>query len=249
MTAQTDNPQSPKSQQRRKAMTTAALTFILIGVIAGIWWLIEARHYESTDDAYVGGNIVALTPQVEGTVVAIHADDTDLVHAGDTLISLDTADTKVALDQAEANLAQTVREVRSLQVTNASLAAGVELRKTQLAKARDDLARRKNLADTGAVSGEEVQHAQNAFEAAETDLLAAREKLATPGAHRQRPHCRKPPGVTCRRPIPRRLPGLAAHPNAGPRHWVCRQTQCPTGPTGTSWRNAAGRGAVETGLG
>jgi len=77
----------------------------------GIWWAIYARHFEDTDDAYVAGNVVQVTPQVSGTVIAIHADDTELVEAGKPLIELDHSDAKVALDQAEAQLAQTVREV------------------------------------------------------------------------------------------------------------------------------------------
>ena len=171
--------QPQRARQRRVAMTVAALVFAAIGLVAGVWWFLEASHYESTDDAYVGGNIVTITPQVAGTVVSIRADNTDLVRAGEDLVSLDPADAKVALEQADAELAQTVREVHSLQVTNASLSAEVELRQTQLAKAQQDLARRRDLSASGAVSAEELHHAETAVKAARSDLLATREKLAT----------------------------------------------------------------------
>ena len=50
------------------------------------------KHYESTDNAYVQGNVIQITPQIGGTVVAIHADDTDFVKAGQPLVKLDPAD-------------------------------------------------------------------------------------------------------------------------------------------------------------
>ena len=100
---------------------------------------------QSTDDAYVSGNVVQITPQISGTVVAIGADDTQFVKAGQTLVQLDQADAKVALDQAEAQLARTVREVRSLFATSAQLQATVDMRQTELERANGDLARRERL--------------------------------------------------------------------------------------------------------
>jgi membrane fusion protein (multidrug efflux system) len=52
---------------------------------------------QSTDDAYVNGNVVQITPQIAGTVVGITADDTQFVNAGQTLVQLDPADMKIAL--------------------------------------------------------------------------------------------------------------------------------------------------------
>ena len=46
---------------------------------SGIYWMLVLNHFESTDNAYVQGNVVQVTPQVAGTVVAINADDTDFV--------------------------------------------------------------------------------------------------------------------------------------------------------------------------
>lgn len=167
------------NSKRKKALSIAGAIFAGIGVIYSGYWLLDGRYYESTDDAYVAGNVVQVTPQVAGTVVAITADDTDFVKAGDDLVLLDKADAKVALDQAEAALAQTVRQVHSLFTTNASLAANVELAQSQLAKAEADLARRKNLAKSGAVSFEELNHAETAVKSAQADLLSVKEKLTT----------------------------------------------------------------------
>jgi membrane fusion protein (multidrug efflux system) len=170
---------APTNGNRKKALLTAAGVFIGIAVLYGLYWGLHGRFYESTDDAYVAGNIVQVTPQVAGTVIAINADDTDFVRAGDTVVVLDSSDAKVALDEAKAALAQTVRQVRSLFATNASLAANVELAQSQLGRVQADLNRRRDLARTGAVSYEELNHAETAVKGAQADLLAAKEKLTT----------------------------------------------------------------------
>lgn len=179
--------------RRKKALTALASMVVVAGLgWAAYEWLV-ASHYESTDNAYVQGNVVQITPQIGGTVMAILADDTDFVKAGQPLVKLDPADAKVALDQAEANLAQTVRQVRTLYANNGSLAAQVALRQadvtkaqSEIARANDDLNRRQALSGNGAVSKEELNHAQtqlanarSALAAAEAGVVAAREQLAS----------------------------------------------------------------------
>ena len=112
---------------RRKALFGVAGVVALVGIAYAIYWALVLNHYESTDNAYVQGNVVQLTPQVGGTVTAIAADDTDFVKAGQVIVKLDPADAQVALDQAEAQLAQTVREVRTLFGNNGTLKAQIAL--------------------------------------------------------------------------------------------------------------------------
>ena len=123
-----DTQAQPAGTRRRKLLTlTAAL--VAVGAIGyGAYWATVLRHHESTDNAYVQGNLVQVTPQIAGTVVGINADDTDKVSAGQPLVQLDAADARVSLEQAEAQLAQKVREVRTLFVGNGSLSATVALR-------------------------------------------------------------------------------------------------------------------------
>ena len=185
-TPETGNP------GRKKAMTIVTLVVLLGLAYGGFEWY-SSRHSEDTDNAYVQGNVIQITPQVGGTVTAIMADDTDFVKAGQTVVKLDPADAKVALDQAEANLAQTVRQVRTFYANNSSLAAQVALREaditkaqTDIARATDDLNRRQALSGNGAVSKEELNHAksqltvaQNTLAAAQAGVVAAREQLAS----------------------------------------------------------------------
>lgn len=178
---------------RKKALTAVAAAVAVAGIAYGAYYALVLNHYEHTDNAYVQGNVVQLTPQVSGTVLAINADDTDFVKAGQVIVKLDPADAQVALDQAEAQLAQTVREVRTLFANNATLKAQIALREADLARAQsdvaraqDDVSRRSPLLATGAVGKEEFNHAnsqltaaKSAVMAAQSAALAAREQLTS----------------------------------------------------------------------
>jgi membrane fusion protein (multidrug efflux system) len=165
--------------KRRGILLKVTAVLIIVGIAYFAYWELVGKKFEHTDDAYAAGNVVQVTPQVAGTVLSIHADDTELVQAGQPLVELDRADAKVALEQAEAQLAQTVREVRVLFANNGSLNANVSLRASDLGRAKSDLARRQQLLSTGAVSTEEVDHARTALQSAESALLAAKEQLAS----------------------------------------------------------------------
>ncbi len=172
-----DEPQA--NGKRKKILLTLATFFAVVGIGFGLYWLLVSRFYEETENAYVQGNVVQVTPQIAGTVTKIYVDDTDVVQPGQPLVGFDTADANVALAQAEAQLAQTVREVRTLYASQAQSGANVTLREAELARAQDDLARRKALAGTGAVSGEEIRHAELAVSTAQAAVVAAKEQLAS----------------------------------------------------------------------
>src|SRR4029079_7155382 len=185
---------SRKPRAKRKiALVAVALAVVLAGAAYGIYYWLYLSHYESTDNAYVQANVVQVTPQVAGTVIAINADDTDFVKAGQSLVRLDPADAQVALEQAEAQLAQTVREGRTMYVNNGSLKAQIAAREADAARAQsevlraqDDVARRAPLVRTGAVGQEEFNHvtaqlaaAKSGLAAAQSAVAAAREQLAS----------------------------------------------------------------------
>jgi membrane fusion protein (multidrug efflux system) len=193
MNAPAPVPVAAANPARRKALLAVTSLIVVAGVAYGAYWALLLNHYESTDNAYVQGNVVQITPQVSGTVVAISADDTEHVKAGQWLVRLDPADARIALDQAEAQLAQTVREVRGLYANNSTLKAQIALRGADLARARSDLARaqddvdrRTPLVATGAVGKEEFDHvaaqlaaAKSSVNGAQSAVVAAREQLAS----------------------------------------------------------------------
>ena len=173
-------PPLPAPKKSRGALLRALGVVVLLAAIGwGLWYFLEGRWYESTDDAYVNGNVVQITPQVPGTVVSIGADDGDLVHAGDVLVKLDPSDADVALAEAKANLALTVRKVRGLYSSVSGAHADVAARQTAVAKARSDYQRRVALAKSGAISAEELAHASDALTTAQNALIAAQQQYQT----------------------------------------------------------------------
>lgn len=196
-TVATAAPSAPAAKagnpKRRRALTVLAAVVVVAGAGWGLYEYLVASHYEDTDNAYVQGNVIQITPQVTGTVLSIMADDTDFVKAGQPLVQLDPADARLALAQSEAALGQAVRQVRTLYANNGSLAAQVTLKQSDIAKAQsdiaraqDDLKRRQALTGNGAVSKEELNHsetalanAKSALAAAQAGVVSAREQLAS----------------------------------------------------------------------
>ena len=190
---QTPSPRAAGNPARKKILLTLTGIVVVVGLAWTAYEWLVASHYESTDNAYVQGNVIQITPQIGGTVLAILADDTDYVKAGQALVRLDPTDATVALDQARANLAQVVRQVRTIYANNGSLGAQITLRESDVAKAQveiaratDDLNRRQSLVKNGAVSKEDLNHAQtqlangkSALAAAQAALAVAREQLVS----------------------------------------------------------------------
>jgi len=183
-TSNTSTPSAPtnladKSKppgKRKLLIGLLAVTLLATSAAYGTYYLKYGRYHEDTDDAYVSGNLVQLTPQVTGTVIAVNADDTQIVKVGEPIVTLDAADSKVALDNAEGLLGKTVRQVSSLYVENQFYAATIMQRESDLARAKEDLQRRQAVAGTGAVSAEDIAHARDTVNAAQAALDAARQQ-------------------------------------------------------------------------
>ncbi len=172
-------PVQPPKNRRGFLLRLLGAIVVLAAIAWALWYFFEGRWYEGTDDAYVSGNIVQITPQVPGSVVTIGADDGDLVHAGDVLVKLDPADADVALAQAKANLASTVRKVRGLYSNVSGAQADVAARQIAVDKALADYNRRRDLAKTGAISAEELSHAQDTLTTAQSALASSQQQYQT----------------------------------------------------------------------
>ena len=186
--ATAENTQASENQQdnnprKRKVMLLAlAVIVILAGLGVWAWHELYGRWSESTDDAYVNGNVVEITPQVNGTVVSIGADDGDLVREGQVLVQFDPNDAEVGLQSAQANLARTVRQVRGLYSNVDGMRAQVNAQEAEVQKAQENYNRRRNLAAGGAISQEELSHARDDLTSAQNALANARQQLKTTSA-------------------------------------------------------------------
>jgi membrane fusion protein (multidrug efflux system) len=156
----------------------AVFALCLLGALAyGLYWYSQGRFHETTDDAYVAGNIVAVTARENATITALLADNTEAVRQGQLLVEFDPAVARIAVSAAEANLARVVRAVRGAFAGADTYQARLAEAEVQLAGARSDYERRQS-ALAGAVSREEVNHAREAVAAAEAAVSAARSGLA-----------------------------------------------------------------------
>src|SRR5690242_9084761 len=174
-----DQLKAKRLNRRRWLLRGLVAVIVIVAIIWALYHFLVGRWYESTDDAYVNGNVVQITPQVPGTVVSIGADDGNLVHAGDVLVKLDPSDADVALAEAKANLALTVRKVRGLYSSVSGAHADVAASQTAVAKARSDYERRVALAKSGAISTEELAHARDALTTAQNALITAQQQYQT----------------------------------------------------------------------
>lgn len=182
MDHQQDNNQTPNPppaqaisnthDHRTRNLTIITLFFIVLALGAALVYFLMLQKEEATDNAYVAGHLVQITPQVNGTVRKVMVDDTDVVKKGDVLVSLDDTDFQLAYERAQNELIQVIRQNKQQAASNSQVQAEVLLRKAELAKAQSDLGRREALAGTDAISGEELSHARAAVVQAQAALKA-----------------------------------------------------------------------------
>jgi len=188
---QTRTAQAAKAQAngRRRLLLSLLAGAVVVGAAGyGLYWLLVASHYVSTDNAYVGADTAQVTPLVSGQVVRILANETQVVKAGQPVVILDDADARIAVAAAKAALDQAQRQVKGYFANDAALAGQVSARDADIAQAsaqvanaqadltrtRIDLTRRQALVASGAVSGDELTNAQNRYASAVAALAAAK---------------------------------------------------------------------------
>ncbi len=186
--AQNISPPPRGPRRRWRTLLLLTLLFAGIGAVAGSYWFLHGRWYVATDNAYVSGNIIQITPQIAGTVISVSADDTDLVEQGQTLVRLDPADAEIKLQLAQATLAEAVRAVRGLYANDNQSQALIAQRTADLDRARaevdrldaqvrlaqEEFGRRETLFRQKYISSETLQAARAALDAANAQREGAR---------------------------------------------------------------------------
>ncbi|UYY59198.1 HlyD family efflux transporter periplasmic adaptor subunit [Sphingomonas sp. S2-65] len=177
---------------RKKLLGGIAAVVLLAGIAYGTWYFLVGSHFIGTDNAYVGADTASITPMIAAQVAEVRVSDTQAVKKGDVLVRLDDSDARIAVAQAEADLAQAQRQFGQTAATSTALAAQVQAREADITRARAqltaaqgdfqrariDLERRRRLAPAGAVSGEELSSATNAYATAQANLQLARAAIA-----------------------------------------------------------------------
>ncbi|HEY4031451.1 MAG TPA: HlyD family efflux transporter periplasmic adaptor subunit [Caulobacteraceae bacterium] len=185
-----------KKAARKRLFGLLGLGLVGAVVLYGLYYFLVASHFVSTDDAYVGADVAQVTPLVSGPVKAVHVADTQAVKAGDVLVEIDPADATLAVARADADYQRAVRTVKGDLATQDALSAqvgargadvgrakaNVEAAKADVAKAKLDYDRRQALANSGAVSGEELTSAKTAYTNAQSAQAGAEAALAQANA-------------------------------------------------------------------
>ncbi|MBB3890344.1 membrane fusion protein (multidrug efflux system) [Phenylobacterium haematophilum] len=183
----------PANGARRKRLFMILGGVVLAGaVIWGLYYVLVGSRHVATDNAYVNADTAQVTALVAGPIVQAPVGETTVVMAGQVIAVIDPADFELAVDRARAELGQAQRRVGQYFANDEALAAqtaarGADIARAEamLASARSDYSRaeveygrRRNLANTGAVSGDELTQAENRYQAAKAALAAAQAGLA-----------------------------------------------------------------------
>jgi membrane fusion protein, multidrug efflux system len=171
------NPPAKAGNLLRRGIIVLAV--VVVAVLLGVYYVLFVKGHVTTDDAYVNGNLVSLTPQISGTVVAINTDETQYVRRGQVLVQLDPRDAQIALAQAKASLGETVREVAQVFAEEHRDVALVNAEQTQLNQSNEDLTRDLSLKAVHGVSLEDLEHDENAVRSARAALQQAQATLAS----------------------------------------------------------------------
>ncbi|HEX9489953.1 MAG TPA: HlyD family secretion protein [Stellaceae bacterium] len=177
----------PRQPRLRRPLVMLVVAIVALAVIIGgvLWWL-EARRYESTDDAFIDVHMTRIAPQVAGRVLRVPVDDNQPVTPGDLLIEIDPADYQARLDQAvanqataEANLAQAKAQQVVVQADAEQARAQVGVAEANATNAANQLRRDQPLAERQFVSRQQLDNdIANARSTAAT-LVAAQKRLAS----------------------------------------------------------------------
>jgi len=172
------NPNSNENNaKRKKTLLILGGIFLLLALIALIYWFFYVFEKESTDDAYVNGNMITLYPRVTGAVNSYYVDDTQIVEEGQKILDLDPLDLEIAFESQKTALALAVRDVAQLQQQVLQTEAEIRAQQARLDKLQIDFNNRMGLINAQAISKEELDHARADLDAAKADLEATEHRL------------------------------------------------------------------------
>jgi len=156
------------------------LGLIALGLIAGIAWYLHARHYESTDDAFIDGRPVLVSPEVGGAITSVNVTDNQIVKKGDLLATIDVRNYKAALDQANGLIQQDEATAKNVDAQIAAQKAQIEQANQQVMEAQaalkfstDENIRYQDLVQKGAGTVQRAQQASSDFTGKQAALDAA----------------------------------------------------------------------------
>lgn len=162
---------APPKRRRVSRLVLMLGVPLLIAAIGGYFYIISGR-YISTDNAYVRQDMISVSPDVSGRIVAVNVRENQRVKAGDVLFRIDPEPYRIALAQTEADLATARVQVSTMATDTGSAAADIQNARAELTLAQATYGRQTALMKQGFTT-------RAAFDAATQSVAAAKAKLAT----------------------------------------------------------------------
>ncbi|MBD5401491.1 HlyD family secretion protein [bacterium] len=157
--------EKPKGRKRKILAIIIAVVSILVG-----FYVAHEMKFQSTDDAYVETTTVNVAPRVSGQIEEVYIKDNQHVNEGDLIAVIDAEDYQIKLEQAESTY-----EKIKLDQSNAK--ANFVAAESNIALAKKDLERYRNLYEQGAVSKQTFDAAQVKYDSAQANLTQANQAL------------------------------------------------------------------------
>ena len=171
MASASDSTEKPSRKKKTKKVVKKRFLIpsIIIVVLCLLGWLYFST-FETTDDAFVEGHIVRISPKVTGIIEKLYIDDNQHVKKGDLLLQIDDRDYKVRYEQAKAAYEMALYKQKSAVVDKNAA-------ETDLKVAQQDFDRYKNLYEKGAVSQQEYDKAKSKFDLAKANYASAQQAV------------------------------------------------------------------------
>ena len=165
---------APK-KKKSKLLFVIGGAVLLVAAVGGLIYWLNARHYESTDDAFIDGDIVQISPKVSAYVIKVYVDSNQPVKKGELLAELDPKDYQARLEQAQAQLraaqAQKNQSQAQITLTRATTSASQTQAQSGVAAAKNNVAQTRAAA---AAKQAQIRQAQNAVKTAQANLAQVR---------------------------------------------------------------------------
>jgi membrane fusion protein, multidrug efflux system len=180
-----DEEPAPRRRNRRPLLLGFLALLALAAIGGGVLWWLQARHWESTDDAFIDVHMVQVAPQVAGRVLHVLVDDNQLVATGQPLLEIDPADFQAKLDQAVANeasaagsLAQAKAQANAANANVDEARAQVGVAEANATNAANQLKRDQPLAEQHVVSHQTLDNDIASARSTAASLIAAQKRLS-----------------------------------------------------------------------
>ncbi|MDB5655204.1 MAG: HlyD family secretion protein [Tardiphaga sp.] len=176
-------PSMAERMRQHWLLTAIAAVVLVVAIVGGILYWLEARHYESTDDAFVDARVFSVAAKVSGYVTDVYVTDNQHVTAGQPLAQIDERDYRTSVDQAQAQVANIDAQIFSQQAQIQQARDQADQAEAQLKFAQQEAGRAQDLVAKGAGTVQQQQRTNSDLDAQLANN--SRAKTAVTAAERQ----------------------------------------------------------------